>query len=66
MLSDEIVADLVGKCTRLHIFASFRLAHLDESVFSQKMNTGFLYFFPINFLVFRKFIKNFANITSYI
>lgn len=52
MLSDKVSADLVGKCTRLHIFASFRLAHLDESDFSQKMNSGLDFFIRNFFLIF--------------
>lgn len=40
MLKDRRAVDLVEKCTRLHVFAAYKLAKLEFSDFNQKMNTG--------------------------
>ena len=39
MLSDRVAIELVEKCVRYHIFASFNLARLHLSGFDQTMNT---------------------------
>ncbi|KAI1726178.1 SAC3/GANP family domain-containing protein [Ditylenchus destructor] len=39
MLKDRRAVDLVEKCTRLHVFAAYKLAKLEFSDFNQKMNT---------------------------
>uniref|UniRef100_A0A183CIJ8 PCI domain-containing protein n=1 Tax=Globodera pallida TaxID=36090 RepID=A0A183CIJ8_GLOPA len=39
MLNNEMAVDLVEKCARLHIFASFRLVELEAELFDHKMNT---------------------------
>jgi hypothetical protein len=41
MLQTQLAVDLVEKCARLHIFASFKLSFLDAELFDHKMNTGF-------------------------
>ena len=40
MLQTESAVDLVEKCVRLHIFASFKLGSLDAELFDDKINTG--------------------------
>lgn len=40
MLNDETAVDLVEKCARLHIFASFKLSFLESDLFDHKINTG--------------------------
>ncbi|KAL3120726.1 hypothetical protein niasHT_008018 [Heterodera trifolii] len=39
MLNNEMAVDLVEKCARLHIFASFGLVELEADLFDHKMNT---------------------------
>jgi hypothetical protein len=62
MLQNELAVDLVEKCVRLHIFASFRLGFLDAELFDDKINTGnsSLPFHSIHF-IFCNFSENLSK-----